>query len=59
MDSVFSFIALFFSIFVAYGGFSFFAFIIHDLFCPIGNEYLFVSDLWVKDKKNFRWNRKK
>lgn len=59
MDFVRSFIAQVLGIMTVSGGCFFFLLTAHDLFCPIGNEYLFVSDCWVKDKKNLRWNRKK
>lgn len=59
MDFVRSFIALVLGSMTVYGGCYFFLLTVHDLFCSIGNEYLFVSDRWVKGMKNLRWNRKK
>lgn len=40
------------------GGFIFYVFAIHDIFCPIGKEYLFQFDSFRKDKTNLRWNKK-
>lgn len=42
---------------LAGGGFFFFV-LTHDVFCPIGQEWLCTDESFRKDKANLRWNRK-
>lgn len=42
-----------------FGGLYFFSLSVHDIFCPIGKEYLFRYEDYQKEKQNLKWNRKK